>query len=169
MAKPNPSDYSLFSSHYIMSVPEDDLQEALKNQWPILEAFLDTIPEAKADYAYAPGKWTIKQLVQHMTDTERIFAHRALWIVRKASSPLTSFDENEFAKAADVSRVSLKELIEEFKAVRKSTEFLYSKLTEEELNAKGKVNDHMLSVKSTGFIIVGHFIHHKRILEERYL
>jgi uncharacterized damage-inducible protein DinB len=151
-----------------MQVQEDDLQTAFQNNSPVVDVFLNSIPSSKADYAYADGKWTVKQLLQHMIDAERIFAHRALWFARKSPAPLSGFDENAYADIVDVSKRSLQSLIDEMKAVRKSTEFLFSSFSEDELNTVGTANNNPITVKALGFVTLGHFLHHKGILEERY-
>ena len=168
MPRPGPADYSLFSAHYVMSVKENDLPVALNKQQKPLLAFLNSIPEAKADYAYAEGKWTVKQLLQHMIDTERIFAFRALWIARNSKSPLTSFDENLFAAAADVQNRTIASLAEEMLTVRKTTEFLFNSFTGDDMAKKGKLNDHIVTVNALGYILVGHVTHHLQVYQERY-
>lgn len=168
MSKPATSDYASFYHNYVMQVQENDLQEAFKNNSSVVESFLHSIPASKADYSYAEGKWTVKQLLQHMIDAERIFAHRALWFARKSPDPLSGFDENAYAAIADVSKRSLQSLIDEMIAVRKSTAFLFSSFSENELNTAGTANNNPVTVKALGFVTLGHFLHHKRILEERY-
>lgn len=168
MSRPTTGDYASFYHNYVMQVQEDELQTAFQNNSSVVDAFLHSIPSSKADYAYAEGKWTVKQLLQHMIDAERIFAHRALWFARKSPASLSGFDENAYAAIADVSKRSLQSLIDEMKAVRKSTEFLFSSFSENELNTVGTANNNPITVKALGFVTLGHFLHHKRILEERY-
>ncbi|MBK8089491.1 MAG: DinB family protein [Chitinophagaceae bacterium] len=168
MSRLTTDDYASFYHNYVMQVQEDDLQTAFQNNSPVVDAFLNSIPAAKADYAYAEGKWTVKQLLQHMIDAERIFAHRALWFARKSPAPLSGFDENAYADIADVSKRSLQSLIDEMKAVRKSTEFLFSSFSENELNTVGTANNNPITVKALGYVTLGHFLHHKNILEDRY-
>ncbi len=168
MSRPTPNEFAVYHENYIMKVKEDDLHTAFNNQSAIVNAFLQSIPDKKFDYAYADGKWTVKQLLQHMIDAERIFAHRALWFARKDPSPQPGFEENDYARAADVSNRSLESLKEEFLAVRKSTECLFKSFSETEFNTIGYANNHPVSVKAIGYILLGHFLHHKNILEERY-
>lgn len=169
MSQPTINDYAPYYHNYVMSVQEDDLKTAFLNQSSTMELFLNSIPEAKADYAYAEGKWTVKQLLLHMIDTERIFAHRALWFARQSPVPLSGFDENEFAAIADVNNRTLQSLVEEMIAVRRSTVSLFHSFSEKELNTAGTANNHSITVNALGFVTLGHFLHHKRILEERYL
>lgn len=169
MPRPTTNDYASYYHTYVMQVNEDDLQTAFQNQSTLLASFLQHIPEAKANYAYAEGKWTVKQLLQHMIDTERIFAHRALWFARQSPAPLSGFDENEYAAIADVSKRTLQSLCEEFKAVRISTEYLFKSFSAKELVTSGIANNNSITVHALGFVTLGHFLHHKRIMEERYL
>jgi uncharacterized damage-inducible protein DinB len=169
MPRPTPNDYPSYCHNYVMHVLEEDLHEAFKNQSPLIDSFLNSIPKGKADYAYAEGKWTVKQLLQHMIDTERIFEYRALWFARQSPAPLSGFDENEFAAIADVTNRTLQSLIDEMIAVRKSTEFLFQNFSDKELNTAGTANMNSITVNALGFVILGHFLHHKQILEERYL
>ena len=169
MPRPTTNDYDPFYHNYVMNVQDDDLRAAFEHQSTILDSFLASIPDSKADHAYADGKWTVKQLLQHMIDAERIFSHRALWFARQSAAPLGGFDENEYAKIADVSKRTVQSLAEEFKAVRKSSELLFNSFSWKELNTSGMANNNSITVNALGFVMLGHFLHHKRILEERYL
>ena len=169
MSRPTTNDYDPFYHNYVMNVQEDDLHKGFQNQSSILDSFLASLPDSKADHAYAEGKWTIKQLIQHMIDAERIFTHRALWFARQSAAPLSGFDENEYAAIADVSKRTLQSLADEFKAVRKSSELLFNSFSWKELNTSGMANNSSITVNALGFVTLGHFLHHKRIIEERYL
>jgi uncharacterized damage-inducible protein DinB len=169
MPRPTTNDYSPFYHNYVMNVQDDDLHKGFENQFRVLDSFLSSIPEAKADHTYAEGKWTVKQLLQHMIDAERIFTHRALWFARQSAAPLSGFDENEYAAIADVSKRTIQSLSEEFRAVRKSSEHLFNSFSWKELNTSGMANNDSITVNALGFVTLGHFLHHKRILEERYL
>ncbi|MEJ8819887.1 DinB family protein [Lacibacter sp. H407] len=169
MPRPTTHDYALFYHNYVMNVQEDDVRSAFDQQSSVLDSFLSSIPESKADHAYAEGKWTVKQLLQHIIDAERIFTHRALWFARHSPAPLSGFDENEYAAVADVSKRSVASLADELRAVRKSSEFLFNSFTDKDLNTSGTANTHAITVNALGFVTLGHFLHHKRILEERYL
>ena len=169
MSRPTTNDYDPFYHNYVMNVQEDDLRKGFENQSSILDSFLSSIPESKADHAYAEGKWTVKQLLQHMIDAERIFTHRALWFARQSAAPLSGFDENEYAVIADVSKRSIQSLSDEFRADRKSSEFLFNSFSWKELNTSGMANNNSITVNALGFVTLGHFLHHKRIMEERYL
>ena len=167
--KPSPTTYPEYFKRYVDQVPEEDLSTAFINQLPVIKEFLATITEEKSMHAYEPFKWTIKELLQHMIDTERIFNYRALAIARKETASLPGFDENLYADNSNANNRTWQNLIDEFLAVRSSTEFLYNSFTDEALAASGISNNKPVTVSSLGFITVGHIYHHKKIMEERYL
>lgn len=169
MPKPLAADHAPYFAQYISLVQEDDVKAGFENQSALINSFFNSIPEEKAGYAYAEGKWTIKQLLQHLIDAERIFAYRALWIARKSETPLPGFDENQFAEIADGSKRTMKDLIAELVAVRASTKMLFDRFTAEELQYAGISNKNNVTVNAIGFITLGHILHHKKIIEERYL
>jgi uncharacterized damage-inducible protein DinB len=169
MAKPLARDYGEYYQRYVNLVPEDELLQAFSNQAPVVLQFLNDIPADKRDYAYAPGKWTLKQMLQHLTDTERIFAYRALRFARKDITPLPGFEQDDYVQVADVSQRRWEDMIEEYQTVHAASEQLFRSFTAEELDRKGIASNMPLTVLSIGFIIVGHGLHHKRITEERYL
>ena len=131
--------------------------------------FYTSLPEEKADHRYAEGKWSIKELLLHMIDAERIFGYRALRIARKDQTPLPGFDENSYTPASKASGRTLQSLKDEFAAVRKATDILLSTFDEEQLSQRGTASNHPVTANAIAFIIFGHLIHHKQILEERYL
>lgn len=169
MPKPLSTDHAPYFSKYIDLVKEEDVKTAFENQTELLKDFLNSLPDAKADYAYAEGKWTTKQVVQHLIDCERIFSYRALWIARKSNTPLPGFDENAFAENADMSNRSLKDLTDEMLALRTSTQKMFSSFREVDLQNRGISNNNETTVNAIGFITLGHVLHHKQIIEERYL
>jgi len=158
-----------FYHNYIKQVPEDDLMIAFKNQTPVVHQFFHDMPGSKIDYAYAEGKWSIKEVLQHIIDAERIFSYRALRFARKDPTPLPGFDENLFAENAKAAKRNWSDLLEEFKVVRKATEWLYGSFDAEQLNATGTSNDSPIYVLAFGYISVGHAIHHMNVIKQRYL
>ena len=158
-----------FYHNYIKQVPEDDLMVAFKNQTPVTIGFFQKIPANKIDYAYAEGKWSIKEVLQHIIDAERIFSYRALRFARKDPTPLPGFDENLFTENAKASRRNWNDLLDEFKTVRKATEWLYSSFDTEQLDATGTSNNSSIYVLGFGYISVGHAIHHMNVIKQRYL
>ena len=169
MPKPLPASYANYFKRYVDQVPEDDLISALKNQTAGILDFLGSITEEKSTYAYAEGKWTIKELLQHVIDTERIFNYRALCFARGEKANLPGFEENDYAANSHANNRQWKSLVEEFLAVRKATELMFESFSEAVINNAGLSNNNPNTVNSLGFIIAGHYYHHKKILAERYL
>ncbi|HEV8283313.1 MAG TPA: DinB family protein [Chitinophagaceae bacterium] len=158
-----------FYHNYINQVPANDLMTAFKNQTPIFIDFIKSIPANKINYAYAPNKWTIKEMLQHIIDAERVFCYRALRFARKDPTPLHGFDENLFAQNSKADKRNWDDLIEEFKIVRLATEWLYRSFDDEQLEATGVANNASNYVLAFGYISIGHSIHHTNIIKERYL
>jgi hypothetical protein len=169
MPKPIEGTFPPYFATYINKVTEDNVTEAFLNQQGIVNSFFDNIGEEKANSAYAAGKWTLKELLQHLIDTERIFAYRSLCIARKEMNSLPGFDENEYAANSQANSRSWKSLIEEFKLVRRSTEMLFDSFNEEMINQPGFSNNNRVTVNALGFITVGHLAHHIGVIKERYL
>lgn len=169
MPRPDPATVPVYFNRYINQAPGNDINKVLQEQSKELFRFLSRIPEGKRNYRYAKGKWTIREVLQHMIDTERVFAYRALCFSRQDQTPLPSFDENLYAANANASKREWKDLIEEFKAVRRSTEILYQSFSKKQLNSFGTASNHPISVQAIGFIVAGHVNHHLSVLKERYL
>lgn len=168
MNRPQPDEFALYYQTYIDTVSDDVLAE-LKLQSTAVPNFLRLIDKEKANYAYAPGKWTLKELIGHVIDTERIMAYRLLHIARKDQIPLSGFDENYYVTNSSYTNRDLDSLIDEFEQLRLANLFLYQSLTDEELDRSGIANGHNVSVRALLFIIAGHVTHHKRIVTERYM
>jgi len=158
-----------FYQGYIDLIKEEDFREAIRKNTRQFRKFTETIPRKKFDYAYAEGKWTIREMLQHIIDAERVFAYRALTFSRMDGSPLPGFDENSWAVQAGGANRRWKDLLQEFRSVRESTEQLYGSLSDEQLRFVGQANGRPLNGFTLGFIIPGHVAHHIRILQERYL
>lgn len=169
MGRPDLSRVPEWYHGYINKVKEDDLSTAFNSQTNIFLKFLEELPEAKRNYRYADGKWTVKEVLQHIIDAERIFAYRGLRFARKDSTPLPGFDENEYARNTNVSNRNWNDMVEEFSALRKSTELMFASFSNEELELPGIASEKPVYVRGIGFIIVGHVAHHWDILKERYL
>jgi len=161
--------YPNYFENYIRLVANEDLKTVLEKQLRESEAFFNSIPEEKYLYRYTEGKWSIKEVLQHITDAERVFSFRALAFSRKDPNIFPSFDENTYTKNSNADNRKWEQLIEEFTAVRKSTIDLFNSFSEEQLQSVGKASDYEISVKALGYITAGHFQHHVTILKERYL
>jgi uncharacterized damage-inducible protein DinB len=158
-----------FYHTYINLAIKDDLKTAFEKHQVDLVAFLKEIPKKKWDYRYAEGKWSIKEVVQHIIDAERVFAYRALCFARKDQTHLPAFDENIFAANSKADERKKKELTEELKTVQRSSAQLFTSFDEEQLEQAGVASGKSTYVKGIGYILVGHALHHKKILKERYL
>jgi uncharacterized damage-inducible protein DinB len=169
MARPDLARVPEFYHRYINTVKTDDLMLAIKNQSTEIFRFLNEIPANKRNYRYAEGKWTIKDIVQHLIDAERIFCYRSLCFARKDANSLPGFDEVAYADNAKAESRDWDDLINEFRAVRQASEFLYDSFSEEQLKATGTANGNPIYVNALGFIIVGHVNHHVGVIRERYL
>jgi hypothetical protein len=169
MPRPDNSRIYPYFIRYIDQVEEDDLMTALHNQASSFEAFLLGIPDSKRLFRYAEGKWSIQEVLQHIIDSERIFAYRALCFSRKETQPLPGFDENTYADNSAADSRHWNDLVEEFKTVRKSTEILFASFTPEHLEAGGFANGNPNYVLALGFIMAGHVNHHAKVIKERYL
>lgn len=167
--KPEENEYARYFDRYVSLVPEGDILTILGEQLNETLALIRSIPESAGSFRYAPDKWTIKELIGHLTDTERVFAYRALCIARGDERPLLSFDENEYMRFAPFAHCSLEDLSGEFEAVRKSTLFLFKQLDENAWQRIGTASDNKVSVRALAFITAGHERHHCNILRDRYL
>lgn len=158
-----------FYQNYVELSGCDDINKALKKSTREMAKLLKDIPGKKHDHAYADGKWTIRQLLQHMIDAERVFALRALWFAREEGSALPGFDENKWADKAIVSNRKWKDLTEEFFQLRASTEAMFKAFSNEELERSGTASNVTLHTSTLGYIAAGHVNHHIKVIRERYL
>ncbi len=167
--RPLPPTFPSYFNTYIKLIPESDVMDALNNHALRASRFFDLISEEQSFYKYADGKWTVKEILQHVIDTERIFCYRALAIARKEITSLPSFDERKYAANSFANNRTWKKLTEEFKVVRQSSVLLFDSFTKENLELTGKVSDYQMTVLALGFTIAGHVEHHMNIIRERYL
>lgn len=163
------NEYANFYKPYIEALGEVVLMNELEQSLSFFIDFLKTIPYEKHEFRYAEGKWTIKDIVQHLIDAERIFAYRALRIARKDKTPLPGFEENEYVETALANKRVMDDLMDEFITVRKATISLFKTFTEEQLLQIGTASEKPVSVRAIGFITLGHQKHHEKIIKERYL
>lgn len=168
MARPESIEYGSFYKTYINYTIGIDYEDLVKQHNREIIEFWSAIHEDKINFKYAPEKWTIKQMLQHVIDTERIFAYRALAVSRKETTPIAGFDENEYAQNATAENRNWNDMLEEWKVVRQSTNLLFDSFTDDQLQNMGIASNCPVSVNALGFIIFGHALHHVRILKERY-
>ncbi len=168
MNRPSPEEYSSYYKGYIDTVSDNVIAE-LEHQINSFPSFLKELTEDMACVSYAEGKWTIKELVGHVIDTERIMACRALRIARNDSTPLPGFDENEYVANAHFADRTILSLAEEFAQLRRANMFLIKSLNDTEIQRMGTASGKTVSVRALIYILAGHVNHHKGIIEERYL
>jgi hypothetical protein len=154
---------------YLDLVQENDFRDAIDKNTRQFKKLLQTIPRKKYDYAYAEGKWTLREVLQHIIDCERVFAYRALRFGRMDATPLPSFDEVLWGAHSGGSNRRWKDLLEEFNAVRESTKYLFDSFSDDQLRFAGEANGRPLNAFTIGFLIPGHVRHHMNIIRERYL
>ncbi len=169
MSRPNLERVPPFYHNYISLVKDDALDVAFikhQNEYP---GILQGIPEEKWNHRYAEGKWTIKEVVQHVIDAERIFNYRALCFARKETASLPGFDENSYAAHSKANKRNGADLLTELNIVQQSSALLFKSFDEEQLETTGTANNSSIYVRAIGFITIGHALHHAKILKERYL
>lgn len=166
--KPQPQDYPTFYTTYIDLINDDVIKE-LKNQSTTFYAFIKNIPPEKADYRYAEGKWSVKEVIGHVMEVERIMSYRALAISRGDQQPLPGMDENSYIAHSNYANQDLADMAEEFLYLRKANIYLFKSFSPEMLDRKGIANKHPITVAALIYIIAGHLDHHAQVLRDRYL
>ncbi len=168
MTRPDSTEYAPYFEKYISLVPEGDIVATLGKQIEGTLGLLRSLSEAQGDLRYAPGKWSVKEVIGHLIDTERIFAYRALRFARNDATPLPGFDENSYVDNASFGARSLADLADEFELVRKSNLYLFKNLDGESSARHGLSNNNEISVRALAYITAGHELHHAGILRSRY-
>lgn len=169
MKRPEPTEYDRYYEGYVSLVPESDIVAAMRDQLGEIEKIFGEITEEKSLHAYAPGKWTIKELLGHLIDGERIFAYRALRISRADTTPIEGFEQNGYIENSNFNQASLADLTAELTLSRKANLLLFQNLTADAWTRTGTASGVPVSVRALAFIMVGHIRHHLNILRERYL
>lgn len=169
MRRPASTEYAPYYQKYIDLVKGDNPIKALQDQIIAMQAFLSEIPEEKENYRYAEGKWSIKEVIGHLTDTERVFGYRALCIARKDKTKFPGFEENDYVANGNFQKRSFYNLVHEFNLVRESHLALFKTFDEEALSQVGTANNLPISVRAIIFIMAGHELHHLNVIRERYL
>jgi uncharacterized damage-inducible protein DinB len=169
ITKPQPDEYPAYASTYVNKVPEGPIIEILEYLRDNTYNFFSRMTATQADYAYAEGKWTVKEVLGHMIDTERVFAFRALCFSRGDKSPLPGFEQDDYVANSAYDTRSIQSLAGEFKALRDSTIYLYSSFTGEQCELSGIANGNPVSVRALVYMTVGHELHHLEIVKEKYI
>lgn len=169
MERPSTDEYHPNYQKYFDLVPAGDYRELLRQNSTDTVAFFERLPQDKHDFRYAPGKWSIKELLLHLIDTERVFAYRALAAARGDETPVYRMDEELYASNVDVSGRDLASLLAEFKAVRTATSFLFESMTDTQSMRLCNIVTHPMTARAIGYFMIGHVQHHVGIVKERYL
>ena len=169
MRRPDPSEYAPYFQRYIDLVPETDVVSALQKQGDETQQFISSLGEDRAAYRYAPEKWSIKGVIGHVADSEKIFGYRLLAVARGQATPLPGFDENDYAKTAHYDSWSLRDLGDLIALVRRANVLLARNLSDDDWNRRGIANNNATSALALAFTMLGHERHHLKILRERYL
>ncbi|MFC5472268.1 DinB family protein [Cohnella suwonensis] len=167
--RPTQEEYNEHFHGYVQLVPEGDIEETLARSLNNTLAVLSPLSEVQASFRYAPGKWSIKQVLGHITDNERVMAYRLLRIARGDRTPLASYNQDELVAGANFDACAFGLLLEDYALVRKSTLTLLQGLPAEAWSRSGIVNGNESTVRAWAYIIAGHELHHMKVLEERYL
>ncbi len=167
--RPGPDEYDVYYQPYIERVAQGPILQALEEQRHEILGLLGSLDGIAADYRYAPGKWSVKEVVGHLLDAERIFVIRALCVSRGEKQQLPGFEQDDYVRQGEFDRRSITSLAQEFEAVRLSSEALFRGLSPEQWLRSGTANDSRISVRAAAFIVVGHAAHHTAVIRERYL
>ena len=166
--RPAATDYAQAYAGYVALVPENDILAEIEKQSAVTQKLLASLDEAKAAFRYADTKWSIKEVIGHVTDAERIFAYRALAIARGETQPLPGFEENDYVEQAKFDAWKLGDLAEHYALVRRSTIVMLRNLPQEAWDRRGIAADNPITVAAIAWIMVGHERHHLKVLRERY-
>lgn len=169
MTKPQETEYAAYYGKYVSLVPDGNIVDTLTTQLSETLAAWQAVPADKAEHRYAPGKWSTKEMMVHVIDTERVMAYRALRIARGDKTPLPGFDQDVFMANTECSARSIADLADEFEAVRKSSLHLFRHLTDAAWQQVGTASDNPISARALAYIIAGHELYHQEILRDRYL
>lgn len=167
--RPEATEFSSYYGRYVAAVPEGDIIDVLRRDRDAWQAMIAELPESRGGDRYAPDKWSIREVIGHVSDTERVFAYRALRIARGDGTPLASFNQDDYVKTAGSDHRTLSSLAAELLAVRESTLALLTSLPEDAWTRAGTASDNPVSVRALAYIIAGHGQHHLTILREKYL
>jgi len=168
IGRPQPGEYAPYYERYISKLPGNDILAILDQQRREMLLLLSSRSEADGDLRYAPGKWSVREVIGHICDCERVFAYRALSIARGDETPLPGFDENAWAENAAWATRHTEEIIEDYIAVRRASISLFRNLDEAAWGRRGVANRNEVTVRALAYIIAAHELHHRRMLEDKY-
>jgi len=168
VARPEPGEYAPYYDRYISLIPGNDILSTLDEQRRQMLLLLSCRDEAEGNFRYAPDKWNAKEVIGHVNDTERIFSYRALRIARGDQTPVEGFEQDDYVRNGPFAHRTLSDLIEDYIAVRRATLSLLRNLDEAAWPRRGVANKNEVSVRALAYVIAGHELHHRRILEQKY-
>ena len=168
LSRPASDEYLAYYDRYITLVPDGNLVDILAEQQRETLRMLRKVDDERGLFAYAPDKWTVKEVIGHLSDAERVFSYRALRFARADGQPVAGFDENAYVPAGRFNERPIGSLVDEFESIRAATVHLFRYMTEEEMARRGIANNNAISVRALGFVIAGHERHHAKLLRERY-
>jgi len=166
--RPQPDEYASFFEKYVSLIQSDDIVGTLDAQRVQMVQLLGARGEREGNFRYAPDKWSVKEVIGHMSDSERIFSYRALRIARGDETPLPGFEQDDYIVTGGFGDRTLADLAAEFFAVRMATLMLVQSFTEDAWSRRGTASDHPVTVRAMAYVIAGHEMHHRKILDERY-
>jgi hypothetical protein len=169
MNRPAETEYAPYYQGYVNQVNENDIIAVLRSELDDLDVLLERVPAEKETYAYEPGKWTIRQVIGHLIDGERVFGYRAFCIARGEKQNLPGFEQDDYLQTAPYNNIDLEDLLSEMRLVRQSNIAMFRTLDEEAWSRVGIANNNEVSVRAIAFIMAGHVRHHMNVLRERYL
>jgi len=168
LERPKSGEYNVYYDRYISLIPGNDIVATLTTQLPKTVALLSARSEQDGEFRYAPGKWSVKETLGHMVDTERIMAYRALRIARNDRTPIEGYEQDDYIRSGPYPDLRVADLVEEFKTVRASTLAFFRNLRPADWTRAGIANNYEITVRAVAYVIGGHELHHRHILEERY-
>ncbi len=166
--RPKPSEYNAYYDRYISLIPGSDIVATLASQLPKTVNLLSAHRERDGELRYAPEKWSVKEVVGHMSDTERIMAYRAMRFARNDRTPIEGYEQDDYIRGGPYAELSLADLVEEFRSVRAATLALFRNLRAGDWTRRGIANKNEISVRALAYVIGGHELHHRHLLEEKY-
>jgi hypothetical protein len=169
MHRPAETEYAPYYGTYVSLVPEDDVLSAIEQQSSETQRLISSLDDARALHRYAEGKWSVKEVIGHVTDAERVFGYRALCISRGDTQPLPGFDEKEYMQYANFDSWRLGDLAESYALVRRTNIVMFRNLASDAWDRRGTASNNGVTVRALAYILAGHERHHVKVLRERYL
>lgn len=169
LGRPEAGEYNEYYARYIALVPEGDIVDTLAREMEATQALLASLPAEREEYRYAPGKWSVREVVGHLVDTERVFAFRALWFARGGAGEMVGMDQEAWARASSAGARPLAELAEEWRALRRANVLMFGAFTPEDGARRGIASGYEVTVRALAWMIAGHELYHRAMIRSHYL